>query len=72
MNQQEKGKTSLVDNLLHRTASPFTGQILAVHLPKNLKVSSIVVFTKTEDLTQHLDNYRAHLDLHGTPSKVAC
>jgi len=27
VHQQEKGKTSLVDNLLHGTASPFTDQI---------------------------------------------
>jgi len=50
MNQQEKGKTSMVDNLLH-------GRILAVCLPKKFKVPSIAVFTETEDLTEHLDNY---------------
>lgn len=72
MNQQERGKTTLVDNLLHGKASPFTCRISTIRLPEKFKVPSIAVFTRIEDSTEHLDSYRAHLDLHGTPPEVAC
>jgi hypothetical protein len=72
VHQKEKGKTSLVDHLLHGTASPFTDQISRVLLPEKFKIPSIVTFTRIEDPTQHLDNYGDDMDLHGTPIKVMC
>jgi hypothetical protein len=57
---------------MHCTASPFTNQIAVVLLPEKFKVPSIVTFTRIEDPIEHLDNYQAHLDLHGTPTEVAC
>jgi hypothetical protein len=72
VHQKEKGKTSLVDNLLHGTASPFTDRISAVLLLKKFKIPSIATFIGIEDPTEHLDNYQAHMDLHRTPSEVAC
>jgi hypothetical protein len=53
-------------------ASPFTDQISAILLPEKFKVPSITTFTGNEDPTEHLDNYRAHLDLHETVTEVAC
>lgn len=57
---------------MNEIASPFTDQIVAVHLPEKFKVPSIATFTEIEDSAEHLDNYRAHLDLHGTPKELAC
>jgi hypothetical protein len=72
VHQKEKGKTSLEDNLLHGTASHFINQISVVLHPKKFKVPSIITFTRIKDPTEHLDNYRAHMDLHGTSTVVAC
>jgi hypothetical protein len=70
--QNGKGKTSVVDNLLQGIASPFTERIVAMRLPDKFKVPSIPIFTGKEDPTEHLDQYQAHLDLHGTSDEVAC
>jgi len=69
---RKRGRTSLVDNLLNAIASPFTDQITTVRLPEKFQVPSIATFTEIEDLAKHLDNYRAHLNLHGTPKELAC
>jgi hypothetical protein len=71
LHQKEKGKTSLVDNLLHGTASPFTDRIFAILLLEKFKVLSITTFIGIKDPIEHMDNYRAHMDLHGTPVEVA-
>lgn len=70
--QKEKGKMSLVDNMLHRIASPFTDPIAAVYLPEKFKVHSIATFTGLEDPTEHRDNYQTHLDFHSMTNEVAC
>jgi hypothetical protein len=72
VHQKEKGKTSLLDHLLHGIASPFIDQITTVLLPKKFKIPSIEEFTGIEDPTDHLDNYRALMELHGTPTEVMC
>jgi hypothetical protein len=53
----EKGKTSLVDNLLHETASLFTDLIYVVLLPEKFKIPNIATFTGIKDPIEHLDNY---------------
>lgn len=51
VHQQEKGKPSLVDNLLHGTTSPFTDQISEVLLPEKFKIPSIAPFIGIKDPT---------------------
>jgi hypothetical protein len=53
--REDKGKASLVENLLQKTTSPFTEDVANIRLP-----------------VEHLDNFRAHMDLHQTPEMVAC
>jgi hypothetical protein len=69
--QKTKGKISRVDSLLNRS-SPFTECIMVVQLPKKFKISAIQTYTGVEDPTEHLDNYKAHMDLQGTPQELAC
>jgi hypothetical protein len=57
IHQMEKGKTSLVDNLLHETASLFTDLIYVVLLPEKFKIPNIATFTGIKDPIEHLDNY---------------
>jgi hypothetical protein len=60
--QKGKGKISRVDSLLNRS-SPFTEHIMAIQLPKKFKIPTIQTYTGIEDPTEHLDNYKAHMDL---------
>lgn len=62
----------MVDNLLQGIASPFTKEIVAKPLLVKFKVPNIPLFIGAKDLTEHLDQYQAHLDLRGTSNKVAC
>lgn len=70
--QWDKSKTSLADNLLQKTASPFTVQVAGLRLPETFKVLDIATFTGFKDPIEHLENYGSHLDLHGTPEEIAC
>lgn len=53
-------------------ASPFTNQVAGFHLPEEFKVLDISIYTGLEDSIEFLDNFGAHLNLHGTPNEVAC
>jgi hypothetical protein len=46
--------------------------VASFHLPEKFKVPNITTYTGREDPVEHLDNYRAHLDLQGTLDEVAC
>jgi hypothetical protein len=75
--RQDRGKASLVDNLLLpedllKTASPFKDEVANFLLPEKFKVPDVPTFTRVEDSIEHLDNFRAHTDLHLTPNVVAC
>jgi len=70
--RNDKGKASLVENLLQKTTSPFTEDVANTRLPEKFKIPEIPFYTGLEDLVEHWDNFRAHMDLHRTPEMVAC
>jgi hypothetical protein len=70
--RNDKGKASLVENLLQKTTSPFTDDVANICLPEKFKIPEIPFYTGLEDPVEHLDNFRAHMDLHRTPEMVAC
>jgi C4-type Zn-finger protein len=60
--QNNKGKTSRVDSLLN-SSSPFTERVMAIQLPDKFKIPAIQAYTGIKDPTEHLDNYKIHMDL---------
>jgi hypothetical protein len=68
----DKGKASLVENLLQKMTSLFTEDVANIHLPENFKIPEIPFYTGPKDPVEHLDNFRAHMDLHRTLEMVAC
>jgi hypothetical protein len=70
--QNDKGKASLVENLLQKTTSPFIEDVANIRLPKKFKIPEIPFYIGLEDPVEHLDNFCAHMDLHRTPEMVAC
>lgn len=68
----DKGKASLVEDLLQKTASPFIEEVAGFSLPEKFKVLDVTFYTGLEDPLEHLENICAHIDLHRTPKKVAC
>jgi hypothetical protein len=70
--RNNKGKASLVENLLQKTASHFTEEVASFCLPEKFKVPDVSFYTGPEDPFEHLENFRTHIDLHRTSEKVAC
>jgi hypothetical protein len=54
--RNDKGKASLVDNLLQRTALPFTDQVANFLLPEKFKIPDVPIYTGLEDPLEHLEN----------------
>jgi hypothetical protein len=69
--QKSKGKISRVDSLLNRS-SLFAECIMAVQLPEKFKIPAIQTYIGVEDPTEHLDNYKTHMDLQGPLQELAC
>jgi hypothetical protein len=72
MERKDKSRSIVVDKLLMGTDSPFTRRVADYRLPKKFKVPQILSYAGDGDPLDHLENFRAHLDLHGTPDEVAC
>jgi hypothetical protein len=72
MERKDKSRSIIVDKLLMDTDSPFTRRVANYRLPEKFKVPQILSYTGDGDPLDHLENFRAHLDLHGTPDEVAC
>lgn len=69
---RDKSKTMIVDKLLLGTRSPFTKLVENYRLPEKFKVPQILSYVEIGDPIEHLENFRAILDLHGTLDEVAC
>jgi hypothetical protein len=71
LDEKSKEKISQVNSLLNRS-SPVTEHIMAIQLPEKFKILTIQTYTGVEDPTEHLDNYKMHMDLQGTSQELAC
>jgi hypothetical protein len=72
MKRKDESKSIVVDKLLLGTGSPFTRRVANYRLPEKFKVLKILCYAEDEYPLDHLENFRAHLDLHGTLDEVAC
>jgi hypothetical protein len=72
MERKDKGKAGMVDRLLMGTRTPFTRQVADYHWLEKFKVPQIQSYTGVRDPIEHFENFRVHLDIHGTPNVVAC
>jgi hypothetical protein len=72
MERKDKSRSVVGDKLLKGTDSPFTRQVADYRLLEKFKVLQILSYVGDGDPLDHLENFRAHLDLHGTPDEVAC
>jgi len=70
MEIKDKNKSIVGDRLLSGTNSPFTRGVANYQLPEKFKVPQIMSYAGDGDPFDHLENFRAHLDLHGTSDEV--
>jgi len=72
MERNDKSRFEVVDKFLMGTDSPFTRWVADYRLPEKFKVPQILSYVGDGDPLDHLENFRVHLDLNGTPDEVAC
>jgi hypothetical protein len=72
MERKDKSRSVVVDKLLMGIDSPFTKWVANYRLPEKFKVTQILSYVGEGDPLYHLENFRAHLDLHRTPDEVEC
>jgi hypothetical protein len=70
--KKDKSRSVVVDKLLMGTDSPFTRRVADYWLLEKFKVPQILCYARDGDPLNHLENFQAHLDHHGTLDKVAC
>jgi hypothetical protein len=63
---------STARELLEDTYLPFSNRVMAFSMPDKFKMPHVDKYNGSGDLTEHVENFRAHLILHGTPNKIAC
>ena len=65
-------RANLVDDLVHRTDSPFTTSINIHHLPPKFKMPSLDSYDGTHDPFDHIATFKTMMHLQGVPYEIMC
>jgi hypothetical protein len=63
---------STAEHLMTKTTLPFTNRVLNFPLPDKFKDPRVDKYDGSGDPFDHVEGFRAHLALHGTPDEIAC
>jgi hypothetical protein len=66
MEMKDNNKSIVVDKLLLGTGSPFIKQVANYQLPKKFKAPQILSYAGDEDPLDHLEKFRARLNIRDT------
>ena len=61
-----------VDDLIHRTDSPFTASINSHPLPPKFKMPSLDSYDGTRDPCDHIVTFKTIMYLQGVPDEIMC
>ena len=61
-----------VNDLVHRTDSPFVPSINSHPLPSKFKMSSLDSYDGTHDSCDHIATFKTMMHLQGVPDKIMC
>ena len=65
-------RTNHVDDLIHRTDSPFITSINSHPLPSKFKMPSLDSYDGTRDPCDHIATFKTIMHLQGVPNKIMC
>jgi hypothetical protein len=65
-------RRSTAENLMSKTNLPFTNQVMRFPFPNKFKALWVDRYNRSEDPSDHMEGFRAHLALHGTLDEIAC
>ena len=68
-----KGRaTKNLDDLVHRTDSPFTKAVISFPLPSKFRMPSLETFDGTKDPLDHLESFKTMICLQGVSDEIMC
>ena len=65
-------RTNHVDDLIHRTDSPFITSINSHPLPSKFKMPSLDSYDGTRDPCDHIATFKTIMHLQGVPNEIMC
>ena len=65
-------RTNPVEDLVHRTDSPFTTSINGHHLPLKFKMPSLDSYDGMHDPFDHIATFKTTMHLQGVPDEIIC
>ena len=65
-------KTNPVEDLVHRTDSPFTASVNRHPLPPKFKMPSLDSYDGARDPFNHIANFKTTMHLQGVPDEIMC
>ena len=65
-------RANLVDDLVHRTNSPFTASINIHPLPPKFKMPSLDSYDGTHNPFDHIATFKTTMHLQGVPDEIMC
>ena len=63
---------NLIEDLVHRTDSPFTASINGHPLPPKFKMPSLDSYDETRDPFDHIATFKTTMHLQGVPNEIMC
>ena len=67
-----RGRAATLDDLVHRTDSPFTAQVTSCLLPPKIWMPTLESYDGAKDLLNHLESFKTLIHLQGVPDKIMC
>ena len=61
-----------IEDLVHKTDSPFTASINGHPLPSKFKLPSLDSYDGTRDLFDHIATFKTTMHLQGVPNEIMC
>jgi hypothetical protein len=61
-----------LDDLVHRTDSPFTKEITSFPLPSKFRMPSLETFDGSKDPLDHLESFKTMMCLQGVLDEIMC
>ena len=72
MNALKKRVSNNLDELVHRTNSPFTAPVTSFPFPAKFRMSQIEAYDESKDTLDHLESFKTLMHLQGVANKIMC
>ena len=72
MNALKKRVSNNLDELVHRTNSPFIAPVTSFPLPAKFRMPQIEAYDESKDTLDHLESFKTLMHLQGVANKIMC